>query len=85
MEGEQGHFSAQKKARALTNLEIHDLVRKDRAIRARAVENFLMSLDLTMDLGEHMDNLRMEAAQYHWNRETRDAIKRGLLLAYDEA
>lgn len=47
-----------------------------------AVENFLMSLDLTMPPQFHMQNLVSDARLYQWPQTTVDAIQAGIKLAY---
>lgn len=49
-------------------------------VKKMAVENFLMSLgDLTEQ--EAIGNMYLDANLYRWNRETMDAIRKGIQMA----
>lgn len=47
-----------------------------------AVENFLTSIDRTMPVFFHLQNLAADARSYRWNAATVTAIKAGLKVIY---
>ncbi len=51
-------------------------------INDKAVENFLASLDKSMDVYFHYANAQMDAKVYKWNMPTLNAIKRGICRIY---
>ena len=64
--------------RELTHAEISELANRPN-VRKIAVENFLMS---SGDDRWAEANLEQDAKLYHWNTETKKAIKDGLLKRY---
>ena len=68
-------------ARELTGAEIEGFAAKA-GVKRIAVENFLGSLDPSMDQWQHEANLAMDASAYKWNTATQRAIRHGIKLAY---
>ena len=51
-------------------------------VNERAVENFLASLDKSIDVYLHYANARMDAKVFKWNMPTLNAILKGICKAY---
>lgn len=51
-------------------------------VRTKAVENFLSSLDLSLDIADHFQNCLDDALSYAWNKETIHEIMKGIEDAY---
>lgn len=59
-----------------------DMLCRTYSARRMAVENFLLSLDLSMHPQFHHKNLLSDARLYRWSRQTVNAIRAGIKLAY---
>jgi hypothetical protein len=57
-------------------------MKQKQQIRTIAVENFLMTLDMNMDMQGHYINALRDAYLYKWNEPTLDAIFKGIQEAY---
>ncbi len=47
-----------------------------------AAENFLGSVDMAMEKGDHIMNAKKDAISYGWNKATLDYIVKGIERAY---
>jgi len=69
--------------RKLTNEEIEKLA-SSKNVKKIAVENFLMSLNISGGRIENDMNAEYDARLYNWNYETLKAIKDGIRLSMKE-
>lgn len=51
-------------------------------VKTIAVENFLMSIDQSMPIYFHLENLKADTKLYKWNAATVTAIRKGLNHIY---
>ena len=83
-ETEPGLFVEEITPRELDSGEIRALA-TGADVKRVAVENFLGTIDVELELDAHVDNMHLDAALYRWNRATQNAILRGLLIAYGQS
>lgn len=67
--------------RQLTNEEIEKLATK-KNVKAIAVYNFLGTLDESIGFIGNNYNCLSDAKAYKWNAPTRNAIQKGILMAF---